>query len=200
MENWQQGVYSSDYILHNRGLVGQIKFESTYEPARLDEICIEKHDDERMCIVFTTHYDANNDSKQGGIHARLAYNSFFQELQRLVSRTGLTYTESNQEVHTVFGGKGKERALIQVLVCLEDYDNTLAEISAKLRNYIQPEDASLEDLTDEIEMQKQRLRLLENVLVQESKSGNKGRARRATQVKVKRSSRAKKGTSRRKRA
>ncbi len=74
MNNWQEGQYNSDYILHHKSIVGQIKFETKKDPARLDEISIERHDNGDMCILFTTHVDATNDARQGGIHARLAFN------------------------------------------------------------------------------------------------------------------------------
>lgn len=165
MNNWQEGQYNSDYILHHKCIVGQIKYESKSDPARLDEISIERHNNGDMCIVFTTHPDATNDSKQHGIHARLAYNTLFQEVQRLVAHYGLEYiTSSLEEVHRLRGRKGQERSLIQALILLEEYDNTLAQISKTLRNYIAPEEASAEDLTEEIELQKQRLHLLEQVL------------------------------------
>lgn len=174
MLKWQEGQYNSDYILHHRSLVGQIKYESKNDPARLDEISIERHINGDLCILFTTHPDATNDSKQGSIHARLAYNSLFQDLQRLITRTGLEYVTTNlEEVHCLRGRKGQERTLIQALILLEEYDNTLSEISKALRNYIAPEKASLEDLTDEILLQKQRLHLLEQVLADEA--GNKPR-------------------------
>jgi len=169
MVNWQEGQYNSDYILHHRTIVGQLKYETRRDPARLDEISIERHLNGDMCIVFTTHPDATNDSRQGGIHARLAFNSLFQDLGPLVARSGLEYVTTNlEEVHRVRGHKGQERALIQVLILLEEYDNTLSEISKILRDYISPERATLEDLTDEIALQKQRLNLLEQVLAEES--------------------------------
>jgi hypothetical protein len=185
MVNWQEGLYNSDYILHHRSIVGQLKYESKQDPARLDEISIEKHLNGDMCILFTTHPDATNDTKQGSIHARLAYNSLFQDLQRLISRTGLEYVTTNlEEVHCVRGRKGQERSLIQALILLEEYDNSLAEISKILRNYIAPERASLEDLTDEIMLQKQRLHLLEQVLAVES-GGKQRRASRTGKFKQK---------------
>jgi len=175
MGNWLEGKYNSDYILHHKSIVGQIKYESKQVPARLDEISIERHDNGDLCIIFTTDPDATNDSKQKGIHARLAYNTLFQDLQRLVARTSLEYVTTNlEEVHRLCGRKGQERSLLQALVSLEEYDNTLAEISHVLRNYIAPERASLEDLNDEILLQKQRLHLLENVLASE-KGGKRSR-------------------------
>ncbi len=85
-----------------------------------------------------------------------------------------------EEVHKIRGHKGQERALIQALILLEEYDNSLAEISAKLRNYIAPERASLEDLSDEIKLQKQRLHLLEEVLADEKgTSRRKAKSKRA---------------------
>jgi hypothetical protein len=171
MVNWQEGIYNSDYILHHKSLVGQLKYESKSDPARLDEVSIEKHDNGDMCILFTTHPDATNDSKQGSIHARLAYNSLFQDLQGLINRTRLEYVTTNlEEVHCLRGRKGQERSLIQALVLLEEYDNSLGEISKRLRSYIAPERASLEDLTDEILLQKQRLHLLEQVLAEEAQN------------------------------
>jgi len=173
-------------------LVGQIKFESKSDPARLDEISIEKHDNSDLCILFTTHPDATNDSKQGSVHARLAYNSFFQDLQRLIARTGLEYVTTNlEEVHCLRGRKGQERSLIQALILLEEYDNSLAELSKTLKNYIAPERASLEDLTDEILLQKQRLQLLEQVLADES-GVSKTRTLRRSKLKQKTMSSAKK--------
>lgn len=178
MANWAEGKYNSDYILHHKSIVGQLKYESKQVPARLDEISIERHDNGDMCIVFTTDVDATNDSKQKGIHARLAYNSMLQDLQRLVMRTGVEYvTTYLEEVHRIRGRKGQERSLIQTLVLLEEYDNTLSEISNTLRNYIAPERASLEDLSDEILLQKQRLHLLEQVLADEKGGGRSSRAR-----------------------
>lgn len=175
MSNWQEGKYNSDYILHHKSIVGQIKFESKNVPARLDEISLERHDNGDITIIFTTDPDATNDIKQKGYHARVAYNSLFQDLQRLVNRSGLEYVTTNlEEIHKVKGHKGQERSLIQVLVLLEEYDNTLGDISSRLRNYIAPERASLEDLSDEIQLQKQRLHLLEQVLADE-----KGRPVRA---------------------
>ena len=169
MSNWQEGLYNSDYILHHKSIVGQIKYETKNDPARLDEISIERHDNGDMCIVFTTHQDATNDTKQGGIHARLAYNTLFQEMQRLVLRNGVEFVTTNlEEVHRLRGHKGQERSLIQALILLEEYDNSLSEISKALRNYIAPERASLEDLNDEILLQKQRLHLLEQVLADEA--------------------------------
>lgn len=185
MINWQEGIYNSDYILHHKSLVGQIKYESKSDPARLDEISIEKHDNGDMCILFTTHPDAINDSKQGSIHARLAYNSLFQDLQSLITRTRLEYITTNlEEVHYIRGRKGQERSLIQALILLEEYDNTLAEISKHLRTYIAPERASLEDLTDEILLQKQRLHLLEQVLTEEA-GGTKKRKTATSRSKLK---------------
>ncbi len=179
MSNWQEGLYNSDYILHHRSIVSQIKYESKADPARLDEVSIEKHDNGDKCIVFTTHPDAINDSKQGSIHARLAFNTMFEKLQRLTVRSGLEYITTNlEEVHRVRGRKGQERSLIQVLILLEEYDNTLSEISKKLRNYIAPERATVEDLSDEIDLQKQRLHLLEQVLSEEA--SGKGQARRSS--------------------
>lgn len=175
MGNWQEGQYNSDYILHHKSIVGQIKYETKNDPARLDEVSIERHDNGDMCILFTTHLDATNDMRQGGIHARLAFNSLFQDIQRLVGRTGLDYVTNVEEVHKLRGRKGQERTLIQALILLEEYDNTLSEISSKLRHYIAPERASLEDLSDEIELQKQRLHLLEQVL-----SDEKGGKRKAS--------------------
>ncbi len=192
MVKWQEGQYNSDYILHHKSLVGQIKFESKSDPARLDEISIEKHDNSDLCILFTTHPDATNDSKQGSVHARLAYNSFFQDLQRLIARTGLEYVTTNlEEVHCLRGRKGQERSLIQALILLEEYDNSLAELSKTLKNYIAPERASLEDLTDEILLQKQRLQLLEQVLADES-GVSKTRTLRRSKLKQKTMSSAKK--------
>lgn len=177
MSNWQEGLYNSDYILHHKSIVSQIKYESKAEPARLDEVSIEKHDNGDKCIVFTTHPDAINDSKQGSIHARLAFNTMFEKMQRLVVRSGLEYITTNlEEVHRVRGRKGQERVLIQVLILLEEYDNTLSEISKKLRHYITPERATVEDLSEEIDLQKQRLHLLEQVLSEEAS----GKTRRAT--------------------
>lgn len=186
MLNWQEGVYNSDYILHHKSLVGQIKYESKNDPARLDEISIERHDNGDICILFTTHPDATNDSKQGSIHARLAFNSLFVALQGLITRTRLEYISTNlEEVHCIRGRKGQERNLIEALIFLEEYDNTLSEISKHLRHYIAPERASLEDLTDEIMLQKQRLHLLEQVLAEEA--GSKGRkASKRTALKQKR--------------
>lgn len=186
MVNWQEGIYNSDYILHHKSLVGQIKYESKNSPARLDEISIEKHDNGDLCIVFTTHPDATNDSKQGSIHARLAYNSLFQDLQRLITRTTLEYITTNlEEVHCIRGRKGQERSLIQALVLLEEYDNTLAEISKHLRTYIAPEKATVEDLNDEILLQKQRLSLLEQVLADESTVGKARKVTRSSKFKQK---------------
>lgn len=180
MKNWQQGQYNSDYILHHKSIVGQIKYESNHEPSRLEEISIERHDNGDLCIIFTTHIDATNDSRQGGIHARLAYNTLFQEMQRLVNRTGLEYITTNlDEVHRLRGHKGQERALIQALILLEEYDNSLSEISVVLRNYIAPERASLEDLTDEILLQKQRLHLLEQVLAGQARTKQVRSSRRS---------------------
>lgn len=177
MKNWQEGQYNSDYILHHKSIVGQIKYESTRDPARLDEISIERHDNGNICIVFTTHPDATNDTRQGSVHARLAYNTMFQELQRLVARTGLEYVTTNlEEVHRLCGHKGQERSLIQALVILEEYDNTLGDISNALRHYVAPARASLEDLNDEITLQKQRLHLLEQVLAEEAGSKKATRA------------------------
>lgn len=191
MSNWQEGQYNSDYILHHKSIVGQIKYESKRDPARLDEISIERHDNGDMCIVFTTDPDATNDTRQGGIHARLAYNSLFQDLQRLVARTGIEYVTTNlEEVHRLRGHKGQERSLIQALVLLEEYDNTLSEISRVLRNYIAPERASLEDLNDEIQLQKQRLHLLESVLKDEK--GSKGRTTRSRRSSFKQKTMARK--------
>lgn len=165
MHNWQEGQYNSDYILHHRSIVGQIKYESKNDPARLDEISIERHNNGDMCVVFTTHPDATNDARQHGIHARLAYNTLFQEMQRLVANYGLEYTTSSlEEVHRLRGRKGQERALIQALILLEEYDNTLAQISRALHNYVAPEEASAEDISEEIQLQKARLHLLEQVL------------------------------------
>lgn len=181
MSNWQEGQYNSDYILHHKSIVGQIKYESKTNPARLDEVSIERHDNGDMCILFTTHPDAINDSKQGGIHARLAYNTLFQEMQRLVARTSLDYVTTNlEEVHKLRGRKGQERALIQALILLEEYDNSLSEISHILRNYIAPERASLEDLSDEIKLQKQRLHLLEQVLAEEKGVSRTRKSKRST--------------------
>lgn len=186
MVNWQEGLYNSDYILHHKSLVGQIKYESKNDPARLDEISIERHDNGDMCILFTTHPDATNDSKQGSIHARLAYNTLFQELQRLISRTRLEYITTNlEEVHCLRGRKGQERTLIQALVLLEEYDNSLADISKILRNYIAPEKASIEDITDEIMLQKERLNLLEQVLSEESGVKKHRKVTRASRLKQK---------------
>lgn len=186
MVNWQEGLYNSDYILHHRSLVGQIKYESKNSPARLDEISIEKHDNGDLCILFTTHPDATNDSKQGSVHARLAYNSLFQDLQRLITRTTLEYITTNlEEVHCLRGRKGQERSLIQALILLEEYDNSLAEISKILKNYVAPERASLEDLTDEIMLQKQRLSLLEQVLAEEAGNSKSRRATRGSKFKQK---------------
>lgn len=182
MGNWKEGKYNSDYILHHKSIVGQIKYESTQVPARLDEISIERHDNGDMCIVFTTDPDATNDLKQKGYHARLAYNSLFQDLQRLVARTGLEYITTNlEEVHRLRGHKGQERSLIQALVLLEEYDNSISQISNTLRHYIAPERASVEDLSDEIQLQKQRLHLLENVLAGEKGSrSSRAKSRRST--------------------
>jgi hypothetical protein len=175
MVNWQEGIYNSDYILHHKSLVGQIKYESKNDPARLDEISIERHDNGDMCILFTTHPDATNDGRQGSVHARLAFNTLFQALQGLITRVRLEYVTTNlEEVHVIRGRKGQERSLIQALILLEEYDNTLAEISKRLRTYIAPERATLEDLTDEIMLQKQRLHLLEQVLSDEA-SGSRTR-------------------------
>lgn len=202
MSNWQEGQYNSDYILHHRSIVGQIKYESKNDPARLDEISIERHDNGDMCIVFTTHPDATNDSKQGGVHARLAYNSLFQDLQRLIAGTRLEYVTTNlEEVHRIRGAKGQERSLIQALVLLEEYDNSLSAVSKILKNYVAPERASVEDLNDEIMLQKQRLHLLEQVLAGEagsvkrktSKRGNFNQrtlAKKRGKVEVKRRKRA----------
>lgn len=204
MSNWQEGQYNSDYILHHKGLVGQLKYEARNNPARLDEISIEKHDNGDMFIVFTTHPDATNDSKQGGIHARLAYNSLFQDLQRLIAGTRLQYVTTNlEEVHRIRGNKGQERSLIQALTLLEEYDNSLSEISKVLRNYVAPERASLEDLSDEILLQKQRLHLLEQVLADEAGSKARKGSRRSnfqqkTMAKKRTTSKAK--VTRRKRA
>jgi hypothetical protein len=203
MVNWQEGVYNSDYILHHKSIVGQIKYESKNDPARLDEISIERHDNGDMCILFTTHPDATNDSRQGSIHARLAFNTLFQALQALIQRSRLEYVTTNlEEVHCLRGRKGQERQLIQALILLEEYDNTLAEISKKLRDYIAPERASLEDLTDEIMLQKQRLHLLEQVLAEEA-SGTKARkttARSGFKQKALAKRRTKTETQRRRRA
>lgn len=200
MSNWQEGQYNSDYILHHKSIVGQIKYESKKDPARLDEISIERHDNGDICILFTTHPDATNDVKQGGIHARLAYNSLFQDLQRLVARSGLEYITNLEEVHKLRGHKGQERTLIQALILLEEYDNSLSAISTKLRHYIAPERASLEDLTDEINLQKQRLHLLEQVLADEK--GAKPRTSKRGALKQKTISRKKRtrGSSKRKQA
>jgi len=192
MSNWQEGQYNSDYILHHKSIVGQIKYETKNDPARLDEISIERHDNGDMCIVFTTHPDATNDSRQGGIHARLAYNTLFQEMQRLVVRTGLEYITTNlEEVHRLRGHRGQERSLIQALILLEEYDNTLSELSKTLRHYIAPERASLEDLNDEIILQKQRLHLLEQVLADEAgtrkvKASRRGSLKQKTMTRKKR--------------
>ncbi len=201
MSNWQEGQYNSDYILHHKSIVGQIKFETRNDPARLDEISIERHDNGDMCIVFTTHPDATNDARQGGIHARLAYNTLFQEMQRLVARTRIESITTNlEEVHRLRGRKGQERSLIQALILLEEYDNSLSEISKTLRNYIAPERASLEDLTDEILLQKQRLHLLEQVLADEAGSSRakakRGKFKQKTMVRKRSTTTAK----RRKRA
>jgi hypothetical protein len=204
MKNWQEGLYNSDYILHHKSIVGQIKYESTRDPARLDEISIERHDNGNICIVFTTHPDATNDSRQGSIHARLAFNTMFQELQRLVSRTGLEYVTTNlEEVHRLRGHKGQERSLLQALVILEEYDNSLGDISSTLRHYIAPSRASLEDLTDEITLQKQRLHLLEQVLADEGgKSVKRARSTRGKfkQKIARKRTRARTTTKRRKQA
>lgn len=202
MVNWQEGLYNSDYILHHKSLVGQIKYESKRDPARLDEISIERHDNGDMCILFTTHPDATNDSKQGSIHARLAYNTLFQELQRLISRTRLEYITTNlEEVHCLRGRKGQERTLIQALVLLEEYDNSLSEISKILRNYIAPEKASIEDITDEILLQKERLNLLEQVLSEESGGKKHRKVTRASRLKQKAITKHRpKATARRRRA
>ncbi len=169
MSIWKEGQFNSDYILHHKSIVGQIKYECEVEPARLDEVSIERHDNGDICIVFTTHPYATDDTKQGSVHARLAYNSFFTELQRLVVRSGLEFVTTNlEEVHRVRGRRGQERALIQVLVLLEGYDNTLEEISKVLRNYIAPEQPSLEDLNDAVVLQTERLELLKQVLAEEA--------------------------------
>lgn len=194
MINWQEGIYNSDYILYHKSLVGQIKYESKNDPARLDEISIEKHDNGDMCILFTTHPDAINDGRQGSIHARLAYNSLFEALKSLINRARLEYVTTNlEEVHCIRGRKGQERSLIQALILLEEYDNSLAEISKRLRTYIAPERASLEDLSDEILLQKQRLHLLEQVLAEEA-SGKLSR-KPTTRTKFKQKTIAKRRTS-----
>ncbi len=186
MVNWQEGIYNSDYILHHKSIVGQIKYECKNDPARLDEISIERHDNGDMCILFTTHPDATNDSKQGSIHARLAYNSLFQDLQALVNRVRLEYITTNlEEVHCIRGRKGQERSLIQALILLEEYDNSLSEISKQLRHYIAPERASIEDLSDEILLQKQRLHLLEQVLAEEASGSKKRKVTRGSSFKQK---------------
>ena len=186
MLNWQEGIYNSDYILHHKSLVGQIKYESKNDPARLDEISIERHDNGDMCILFTTHPDATNDGRQGSIHARLAYNTLFVALQGLISRTRLEYVTTNlEEVHCLRGRKGQERPLIEALIFLEEYDNTLSEISKRLRTYIAPERASLEDLTDEIMLQKQRLHLLEQVLADEATGAKTRKTTKRTSLKQK---------------
>jgi len=202
MSNWQEGQYNSDYILHHKSLVGQLKYESKNEPARLDEISVEKHDNGDLCIVFTTHPDATNDSKQGGVHARLAYNSFFQDLQRLIAGTRLEYVTTNlEEVHRIRGAKGQERSLIQALILLEEYDNSLSVISKVLKNYVAPERASLEDLNDEILLQKQRLHLLEQVLADEAGTSKRKTSRRGSfQQKTMAKKRSKVEVKRRKRA
>jgi len=183
MSNWQEGQFNPDYILHHKSIVGQIKYESIADPARVDEISIERHDNGDICIVFTTHPHATNDSKQGSVHERLAYNSFFQELQRLVARTRLEFFTTNlEEVHRIRGRKGQERSLIQALVLLENYDNTLVELSKTLRSYISPDQPSLEDLTDEIVLQKERLRLLEQVFAEEAGMKKPRKATKATRM------------------
>src|SRR5690606_26977045 len=113
---WREGVYNANYILNQKGLIAQTKFECIAEPGRLDEISLERYDDGEMRLLFTTHPDAANDSKQGGKHARLAYNSLIEDIHRFHRQySHLHYTVSNDEVHCMAVDKGHERYLNQLL-------------------------------------------------------------------------------------
>ena len=179
MRYWQEGVYNSSYILGQENLIGQIKYENIKGPARLDEISLERYSKGQYCILFTIHDDATNDRKQGGKHARLAHNSLFRDIQDLNSK--LKYTINSDEVHRVCCEKGQERILQEFLVRLEEYDNSLSEISHILANFLEPQKASMAQLEEEISVLEQRAKLLQRFLPKKKTIAT--RARRAKLVK-----------------
>ena len=188
MGNWQEGVYNSNYILHKKGLVSQLKYECILQPARLDEVSIERYDNGDKCVVFTTDPDATNDSKQGGVHARLAYNGLFKDLNHIFAQSSCIFSTDNEEVHCIRGRRGDERLLVQAILRLEEYDNSLSEISYNLKKELGAKPIRPDEIKRAIELQKERLNLLETVLAKESQPQS---ARAKASAKVSRKSRSK---------
>lgn len=186
MGKWQEGVYNSNYVLNRKGLISQLKFESSSDPGRLDEVSVERYDNGEACLVFTTNPDAVNDSKQGSDHARIDYNSLFQDLQTRFKDPELSFMTTNDEVHYLRATKGNERLLLLALTRLEQYDNSLAEIRKTLQNELSPRRARIDEIKDAIDSQKDRLELLRTILEKEQKVLGASRKRSRSVTKAKR--------------
>ena len=170
MKNWQEGTYNPDYIVHLKGLIAQIKYQSNVSPGKLDEVCAERFDNGDINILFTVHADATSDSKHGGIHARLSLQSLLSDLHNLDRDTNLSFSVSPTEVYKIAGRKGMERLLAQVLMRLQEYDNSLAEIRSKLESFVMPTGDQVALVKEAFDSQKSRLDLLKKVMLSQEKS------------------------------
>lgn len=177
---WKEGVYHANYILNQKGMVAQTKFECDASPGRLDEVSLERYEDGEMRLLFTTHPDVSNDAKQGGVHARLAYNSLIEDINRFNRKHArVTYTVSNDEVHCMAVANGHERFLHQLLNRLEEFDHTLSEVRKQLDKAILANQATVDEINQAISNQQDRLKLLGQVKEQEL-GGKKPTKRRTT--------------------
>lgn len=184
MRTWQKGKYNANYVLNQPGLVEQYKYECVANTLRIEEICIERYESGSVALVFAISEDATDESRPGGYHARVAYNSLMQDLQDRFYHPKLKITTTNDEVHHVKAKKGQERLLHQILTRLEQYDNSLQEIRKELLAEMSSYQPTLAEIEDAMRAQKNRLELLAAVKAQESKKRTPRAAKKTTRRKA----------------
>jgi|GEM_PF-5833680 len=177
MGKWQAGELNAEYIVYNKGLIGQMKFISNSDSYRLEEICVEKYDNDNLKLIFTTHPDSTNMHKQDGDFSRVAHSSLFRELNAITAKNHLELETTNEYVHQITVGRGQERCLTQVLNALEVYDTSLKDIDNKLRGYIQPHSMDVAEIDKAIKHHKERGKLLTESLAFNNKKSATPRKR-----------------------
>lgn len=186
MGKWQNGQYNSYYILSQEGLTDQMKYENGSSPARLDEISVERYKDNSYRIVFTTHPDACVDRKQGGMHARLDYNSLFNDIrERCAGNPQLEFSSSNDENEVHYIRAWQNYLLLPFITRLEQFDNTLSEISNELKSFLTPKEPSASELEEAIKAEEARAKLLKKVLTTGRRTNVSSLRKRKRRVSVK---------------
>lgn len=189
MGKWKSSEYNANYILSKPLLVEQLKYENAARPGRLEEVCVERYEDGEACIIFTVQSSADRDRM-----GKIDYNSLFDDLKNKFNDPALCFTSTYDEVHTVLAKSGYERLLTEVLTRLEQYDNSLSEISRHLLAVISPEVATAND----VKKARERLRKRQALLDATEKQVSGAKRRRAMTKKVGQTTKRRKVAARRK--